>query len=299
MVKIITGVGAAVLDYLNLIEAYPQEEGSTHITQIIRQGGGACATAVVAAKRLGMYGQMIASVGDDEIGKEILDGLDNEGIDTTMIEVVPGGTSPHSEIMVNPETGTRTKFVCSSTLPPIEWNDDQIAVIKNSDILHVDGTRYDNAMAAIEIAKQNHILVSVDGRHMEKDLEKNRKMAEQADILIMSAPYSRMVSGTGTAEDGLAYFADRGPKVLISTQGTHGCLAWIDGHVEVFPGYSVKAVDSTGAGDVFNGAFIAAYMRGYDVRQAIRYATIAAALKCTQIGGRAGIPTDKEIVSYL
>ena len=299
MVKIITGVGAAVLDYLNLIEAYPQEEGSTHITQIIRQGGGACATAVVAAKRLGMYGQMIASVGDDEIGKEILDGLDNEGIDTTMIEVVPGGTSPHSEIMVNPETGTRTKFVCSSTLPPIEWNEDQIAVIKNSDILHVDGTRYDNAMAAIEIAKQNHILVSVDGRHMEKDLEKNRKMAEQADILIMSAPYSRMVSGTGTAEDGLAYFADRGPKVLISTQGTHGCLAWIDGHVEVFPGYSVKAVDSTGAGDVFNGAFIAAYMRGYDVRQAIRYATIAAALKCTQIGGRAGIPTDKEIVSYL
>ena len=299
MVKIITGVGAAVLDYLNLIEAYPQEEGSTHITQIIRQGGGACATAVVAAKRLGMYGQMIASVGDDEIGKEILDGLDNEGIDTTMIEVVPGGTSPHSEIMVNPETGTRTKFVCSNTLPPIEWNEDQIAVIKNSDILHVDGTRYDNAMAAIEIAKQNHIMVSVDGRHMEKDLEKNRKMAEQADILIMSAPYSRMVSGTGTAEDGLAYFADRGPKVLISTQGTHDCLAWIDGHVEVFPGYSVKAVDSTGAGDVFNGAFIAAYMRGYDVRQAIRYATIAAALKCTQIGGRAGIPTDKEIVSYL
>lgn len=299
MVKIITGVGAAVLDYLNLIEAYPQEEGSTHITQIIRQGGGACATAVVAAKRLGMYGQMIASVGDDEIGKEILDGLDNEGIDTTMIEVVPGGTSPHSEIMVNPETGTRTKFVCSNTLPPIEWNEDQIAVIKNSDILHVDGTRYDNAMAAIEIAKQNHIMVSVDGRHMEKDLEKNRKMAEQADILIMSAPYSRMVSGTGAAEDGLAYFADRGPKVLISTQGTHGCLAWIDGHVEVFPGYSVKAVDSTGAGDVFNGAFIAAYMRGYDVRQAIRYATIAAALKCTQIGGRAGIPTDKEIVSYL
>ncbi len=299
MVKIITGVGAAVLDYLNLIEAYPQEEGSTHITQIIRQGGGACATAVVAAKRLGMYGQMIASVGDDEIGREILDGLDNEGIDTTMIEVVPGGTSPHSEIMVNPETGTRTKFVCSSTLPPIEWNDDQAAVIKNSDILHVDGTRYDNAMAAIEIAKQNHIMVSVDGRHMEKDLNQSRKMAEQADILIMSAPYSRMVSGTGTAEDGLAYFAGRGPKVLISTQGTHGCLAWIDGHVEVFPGYSVKAVDSTGAGDVFNGAFIAAYMRGYDVRQAIRYATIAAALKCTQIGGRAGIPTDKEIVSYL
>ncbi len=299
MVKIITGVGAAVLDHLNLIEDYPMEDGSTHITQIISQGGGACATAVVAAKRLGMHGQMIASVGDDETGRMILDGLDMEGIDTTMIEVVSGGISPHSEIMVDPKTGTRTKFVCNNTLPPIEWNSDQIALLKNSDILHVDGTRYDNAMAAIEIAKQNHIPVSVDGCHMETDRELNRKMAEQADILIMNARYPKLVAKTETTEDALAYFASHGPKVVISTQGTKGCLAWIDGHVEVFPAYSVKAVDSTGAGDVFHGAFIAAYMRGFDVAKAIRYATIAAALKCTQVGGRAGIPTDREILSYL
>ena len=65
-----SGVGAAVLDHLNLIEDYPMEDGSTHITQIISQGGGACATAVVAAKRLGMHGQMISSVGDDETGRK-------------------------------------------------------------------------------------------------------------------------------------------------------------------------------------------------------------------------------------
>lgn len=299
MVKIITGVGAAVLDHLNLIESYPDEDGSTHITQIISQGGGACATAVVAAKRLGMHGQMIASVGDDETGKKILEGLDMEGIDTTMIEVVPGGISPHSEIMVNPQTGTRTKFVCSNTLPPIEWNQDQIDLIRNSDILHVDGTRYDNAMAAIEIAKQNNIPVSVDGCHMETDKALNRKMAEMADILIMNARYPKLVANTETTEDALAFFASHGPKVVISTQGTRGCLAWINDHVEVFPAYSVKAVDSTGAGDVFHGAFIAAYMQGYNVPQAVRYASIAAALKCTQVGGRAGIPTDREIVSYL
>ncbi len=297
--KIITGVGAAVLDHLNLIESYPAEDGSTHITRVISQGGGACATAVVAAKRLGMHGQMIASVGDDETGTQILDGLDMEGIDTTMIEVIAGGISPHSEIMVNPETGTRTKFVCSNTLPPIEWTNDQIALLKNSDILHVDGTRYDNAMAAIRIAKENGIPVSVDGCHMESDLGLNRKMAEQADILIMNARYPRLVANTETTEEALAYFASHGPRVVISTQGTRGCLAWIDGRAEVFPAYSVKAVDSTGAGDVFHGAFIAAYMKGYEIRQAVRYASIAAALKCTQVGGRAGIPSDSEIVSYL
>ncbi len=297
--KIITGVGAAVLDHLNLIEDYPREDGSTHITQIICQGGGACATAVVAAHRLGMHGQMIASVGDDETGKMILDGLDQEGIDTTMIEIIPEGISPHSEIMINPQTGTRTKFVCNNTLPPIEWNQDQIDQIRNSDLLHVDGTRYDNAMAAIRIAKQYGVPVSVDGCHMEEDKELNRKMAMEADILIMNARYPKIVANTATTEEALEFFAANGPKVVISTQGTKGCLAWIDGKVEVFPAYSVKAVDSTGAGDVFHGAFLASYMKDGDVRRAIRYASIAAALKCTQVGGRAGIPTDKEIVSYL
>jgi len=299
MKKIITGVGAAVLDHLNLIEDYPNEDGSTHITQIISQGGGACATAVVAAHRLGMHGQMISSIGDDETGRMILESLDSEGIDTTMMEIVAGGVSPHSEIMVNPESGTRTKFVCSNTLPPIEWNPDQIALLKNSDILHVDGTRYDNAMAAIELAKQFGIPVSVDGCHMEADREFNRKMAEKADILIMNARYPKLVAKTETTEQALEYFAAIGPKVVISTQGTRGCLAWIDGKLEEFPAYSVKAVDSTGAGDVFHGAFLAAYMQGKDVRFAIQYATIAAALKCTQVGGRAGIPSHQEILSYL
>ena len=297
--KIITGVGAAVLDHLNLIEDYPREDGSTHITQIICQGGGACATAIVAAHRLGMHGQMITTIGDDETGKMILDGLDQEGIDTTMVEIVPDGISPHSEIMVNPQTGTRTKFVCNNTLPPIAWTKDQIDQIRNSDLLHVDGTRYDNAMAAIKIAKQYGIPVSVDGCHMEEDRELNRSMALEADILIMNARYPKLVANTATTEEALAFFAANGPKVVISTQGTNGCLAWIDGKVEVFPAYSVKAVDSTGAGDVFHGAFLASYMNDGDVRRAIRYASIAAALKCTQVGGRAGIPTDKEIVSYL
>ena len=297
--KIITGVGAAVLDHINLIEAYPEEDGSTHITQVINQGGGACATAIVAAHRLGMHGQMISTVGDDETGEMILDSLDREGIDTTMMEVFPGGTSPHSEIMVNPDSGTRTKFVCSNSLPPLSWNEDQKALLRNSDILHVDGTRYDNAMAAIELAKQYGIPVSVDGCHMEEDRELNRKMASMADILIMNARYPRLVAGTETTEQALEYFAFQGPKVVISTQGLKGCLAWIDGKIETFPAYSVKAVDSTGAGDVFHGAFLAAYMRGMDVRRSIQYATIAAALKCTRVGGRAGIPSDEEILSYL
>ena len=134
---------------------------------------------------------------------------------------------------------------------------------------------------------------------MEADRELNRKMAEMSDILIMNARYPKLVANAETTEQALAYFASIGPKVVISTQGTRGCLAWIDGKVEVFPAYSVKAVDSTGAGDVFHGAFLASYIQYGDIRRSIQYATIAAALKCTQVGGRAGIPSHQEILSYL
>lgn len=295
----VTGVGSACIDHLNLVENYPKEDGSTHITACYTQGGGACATAIVAAVRLGLHGSMVTTVADDENGMAILEGLKAEKVDVSGMEVIPGGISPHSEIMVNPTRGTRTKFVCSSSLPPLSMNAKQKRLIANADCLHVDGTNYVNAMKAIEIAKENHVLVSVDGCHMEKDVEDNRKMAALSDILIMNARYPLLVSEKESIEEALTYFASIGPKVVISTQGVNGCLAYIDGKIESFPAYSVKAVDSTGAGDVFHGAFLAAYLEKKDIRYAIRYASIAAALKCTQVGGRSGIPGKEEIQSYL
>ena len=144
------------------------------------------------------------------------------------------------------------------------------------------------------------ILVSLDGASLKEPNEVNLELAKLADILIMNYRYPLRVTGKTDYEEALLEIASWGTaKIVAGTQGDKGCKAVIDGHIEYFPAYPVKAVDTTGAGDVFHGAFIAGYLDGMDIRTNFRFASAVAALKCTKLGGRAGIPTKEEAVRFM
>lgn len=296
---IIAGVGHNCLDHLCTVEEYPPEDGSTHITSISIQGGGAVATAMAAAARLGVSSAWVGCLGEDMPGREIRRLLEQDGVDTRYIRSVPGGRSSDSYVMVNPARSTRTKFPYPDDLPPIQWDGELTAAIQNARVLHLDGTRYENAVAAAKIAKSAGVTVSLDGCSMQKDNEKNIALASMADILIMNARYPLRVSGQGDYEKALLEIAKWGPKVVIGTLGAKGCLAVIDGGLKRFPAYPVKAVDTTGAGDVFHGAFLAGWVRGMDLEENIRFASAVSAVKCTRIGGRAGIPGYEDALAFL
>ena len=240
-----------------------------------------------------------AGVGDDEVGKLICEGFRAELVDLLRIGIIPGGRSSVSYVMVDPQKGTRTKFPYRDSLPAICWDKEKKQAIASAKVLHLDGTQYENALSAAKIAKENGILVSLDGCSMQKENEKNRALAAMSDILIMNARYPYRVAGTDNLEDALRYFGSLGPKTVISTAGSTGCAALLEGKIIRFPSFPVKAVDTTGAGDVFHGAFLARTLEGADTVECIRYASAASALKCTQIGGRAGIPTRAEVLHFL
>ena len=142
--------------------------------------------------------------------------------------------------------------------------------------------------------------VSLDGCSRQKDNTLNLSLARMADILIMNAVYPRAVSGCADSGAALKFFSELGPKkAVIMTLGGEGCLALIDGEVRHFGAYPVKAVDTTGAGDVFHGAFLARYLEGYSVPDCIRFASAASAMKCTVPGGRAGIPAKESLEAFL
>ena len=295
----VAAVGHSCLDYLCTVEQYPPEDGSTHITSMTCAGGGAAATAAVAAARLGVSAAVIGLLGDDATGGEIRSLLEQDGVDTRFIRTVPGGRSSVSYVMVDPRRGTRTKFPYPDGLPPIGWDAGQTEAIRHARALHLDGTRYDNALAAAAIAKKAGVLVSLDGCSMQKDNEKNRALAAMSDILIMNYRYPVMVSGIADYEKALLEMASWGPRVVIGTQGERGCLAVMDGAVRRFPAYPVRVADTTGAGDVFHGAFLAAWLQDMGLEGSIRFASAAAALKCEKIGGRAGIPTREVALAFL
>ena len=295
----IVGVGHNCLDYLCTVEAYPPEDGSTHITGMTCAGGGAAATAMAAAARLGVSAGMIDVVGRDGTGREICRLLESDGVDTRFIRAVPEGRSSVSYVMIDPAKGSRTKFPYPASLPPIGWDGEQVRALQSAQALHLDGTRYDDALQAAKLAKAAGVTVSLDGCSMQKDNGKNRVLASMSDILIMNYRYPVMVTGIDDYEAALLEMSRWGPQVVIGTQGARGCLAVIGGKVRRFPAYPVPVADTTGAGDVFHGAFLAGRLRGLDLEQNIRFAAAAAALKCEKLGGRAGIPSWEEAMAFL
>lgn len=289
----IVGIGHCCQDTICTVETYPPEDGSTHILRMDdSQGGGAVATALAAAAKLGAPCAMLGHVGDDAVGQRIVAGLSAFGVDVSAMEVIPGGRSSSSIVMVNPHNGSRTKFPYRDALPPLAFDEKQRALIARSAIVHLDGTQYENALGGARIAKEEGALVSLDGCSRQRDNEKNLRLAEMADILIMNAVYPFAVPGRQTREEALAFFAGLGRKTLVAmTEGKAGCWAWVNGRTIHIPALPVQAVDTTGAGDVFHGAFLARYLETNDSVTSLRFAAAVAAMKCQMPGGRSGIPT--------
>ena len=295
----VVGVGNVAYDNLCIIEDYPKEDSSTHILNIVNQGGGCVGSAMVCTSRLGESTSFIGNLGDDEAGRYIINDFIKEGVDISGITTIEGGRSSLGYVMIDPNKGTRTKFPYKDTLPDIEWTDDKVKQIQNAKILHIDGTQYNNCLEAALIAKEAGITISLDGCSKKEDNSLNVKLASLSDILIMNAAYPFYTSGLDNFEEAMYFFQDLGPKVIISTQGEKGCVALINGELKTFPAYKVNAIDTTGAGDAFHGAFVAATLKGYSLEEAIRYSSAVSACKCRQIGGRAGLPTHNEVLAFM
>ncbi len=295
------GIGHCCRDTLCTVEAYPPEDGSTHILSMDdSQGGGAVATAMAAAAKLGAPAAMMAHLGDDAAGESIIEGFRSFGVDTRYIRRIPGGRSSTSIVMVDPQKGTRTKFPYRDALPPLTFDEEQRRAIGSCRVLHLDGTRYENAVRAARIARDAGVTVSLDGCSRQKDNDLNIALAGLADILIMNAVYPFKVSGRDDIPGALRFFASLGPKKLVAmTMGKEGCWALIGGEAVHFPAFEVDAVDTTGAGDVFHGAFLARYLETDDLKDCIRFASAAAAMKCRAPGGRSGIPTREDLDAFL
>ena len=297
----IVGVGYSCVDCICMVEDFPLEDGSTHVTSRETQGGGAVATALVAASRLGSKCAFIGNLGNDVLADEIIKLFKNDNVFTGYLYKRQDCSTMESTIMVNPANGSRTKFPQRDYNPPIEWTSELKEVIRSSQILHLDGTHYENAVNAAKLAKEYGVLVSLDGCSMQKDNEKNRALAAMADILIMNSRYPLRVSGLDNYDDALLEMSGWGDKKVIGcTLGEKGSKFVIDGKVVDFPSFRPhKMVDTTGCGDVFHGAFLNAYVSGMTLDRCVRFASATASCKCAVPGGRAGIPDRKTVLGII
>jgi sulfofructose kinase len=265
-------VGYATLDTILAIPRHPDADDRVVASALEFAGGGAAATAAVTLVRLDVPVSFVGTVGDDDAGAFIREGLEREGVDVSELRVVPGAGSPRSTILV--EGANRTIISFPGTVPQPELRPRARELCRAAEWVHVDHAGY---TAAREL---EGVRLSIDGGNPVPDLDLRG--------VALYAPTEQALEDV--FPDARAAL-DAGADLVVVTRGGEGSYAVTKDAEPVFaPAFPVEVVSTLGAGDVFHGALLAAVVRGEPLDRCLAYANAVAGLSCRGLDGRVAIP---------
>lgn len=292
----VVGLGFTTLDHLGIVPHLPGLDEGQPMSAFSRQGGGPVAQALVTLARLGATVGFVGRVGDDEAGAIMRHDLLAEGVDVSRLQVESGATSAQCVILVDGPTGKRSICVHrgSATAVPPEGLD--VAYLCAGRFLHLDGSSPDAALVAARAARTAGVRTCLDAGGPGPRLA---ELVGLTDVLIAGERFAISVTEDGDYRAGAVRLLTMGPKTVVVTRGEHGAFTQTATTAFHTPAFRVPVVDTTGAGDVFHGAYLFGLLRRWDLPAVAEFASAAAALKCTELGGRAGIPRLDAVLSFL
>jgi sugar/nucleoside kinase (ribokinase family) len=296
----ILGLGCVAIDELLYVASYPAADSKAKVLRWERHCGGLTATALVAAARVGSRCAYAGILGNDPLSEWALDQLSREGIDVSSVRRIEDARPIHSVIIVDEATKSRNIFFYLEGFygAQADWPPEQL--IRSVRVLYVDHIGVAGMLRAAQIARQTGIPIVADFEG--QDDPGFAELLAIVDHLILSQELAQKVTSAPDARTAAkSLWTDRRSAVVV-TCGAEGC--WYVGaeqpnHCHHRAAYSVPAVDTTGCGDVFHGAYASALSRNLDLHARIQFASATAALKALCHGGQAGIPTRSAVEAFL
>ena len=291
-------IGLPVRDLTFAVESVPgrgQKFPSQRFAQII---GGNALNAAIGVSRLGGRASMTGPMGDkNETADQFLfDDLAKEGIDSAHLVHMPGLVTPISAVMIDP-SGERTIVTFRD---PELWKvklPDHDLLLQDCSAILVESRCAGFATELCIEARHRGIPVVVD---IDSTLSQREGLLTASSHLIFSDDALQSTAGITDNLKALQKMATLTSSFLAVTRGPKGTL-WLDeqGHPKETPAFPVHTVDTLGAGDIFHGAFALEFAGGKSVPEALRFASAAAALKCTRYGGAFACPQRAEVEQLL
>jgi sulfofructose kinase len=285
----VVGVGLNATDTVIRVREFPALGGKEKLLSSGMQAGGQVATALVTCRRLGLQARYIGKFGGDYAGRFQMASLRRERIDIRHTRVVRGAPNQLAYIIVDEKTGERTVFWDRDprlAVLPAEFTAEAICSAR---ALHLDGCDVEACCQAARWAKAAGIPVVADLDTVYKKVE---TLFPLIDYLIASANFLPAFTGDRDPFRVLEYMARefRIPAPGM-TLGRDGALVFARGRFHYSPGFVVETVDTTGAGDVFHGAFVYGLLAGWEMDRTLDFSNAMAGLNCTALGARGGIAT--------
>lgn len=293
----VAGLGCACLDFLGIVPHLPDRDDQVWMSDSTQQGGGMVSTALVTLSRLGVPTAFAGKIGNDMAGRVVREEFDLYGVDSAHLIMAPGAATPVSMILVDESTGQRTIMAGGSSVE-MSPSEVPVGVVASAKYLLLDTTTRQAALAAAGIARDAGVPVVLDADSLSRPQDIG-DLLRATDYLIASQVFAEALTGLTSPSEAVEALADYGSSVTVVTLGEAGSLTLAGGRSFHTPAFPVDVVDTTGAGDVYHGAFIFGLLQKWGLKMIAGFASAVAALSCTRLGGRQGIPTLDEAKSFL
>jgi sulfofructose kinase len=294
----ILGLGCVAVDDLLYVPSFPAANTKLRVLSWERQCGGLTGAALVTAARFGARCAFGGLLGLDELSHVIEENFLNEGVEVKFAPRAMDASVVHATVIVATETGTRNIFyringrLGADDLLPTE------SVIRSARVLFLDHYGMVGNLRAALIARGAGIPIVAD---FERDDDPRfQKLLGLVDHIVLPEDMAAKVTGKRSPQSAAETLWHKERQAVVITCGAGG--SWFVGTDQMLmhqPAFKVRAVDTTGCGDVFHGAYAAALAQGATLNECVRVASAAAALKATQPGGQRGIPTRSQVDEFL
>ncbi|MBU7594578.1 ribokinase [Metabacillus halosaccharovorans] len=256
--------------------------------------GGKGANQAVAAAKLGGDVTLLGCVGDDAFGSELKQHLQKQGVDTSHIQTISDTSSGVAAITLS--EGDNSIIVVPGAnhklTPALVQQHEQLIAIADIVLLQLE-IPLESVVKAAELANEHNVLVILNPAPMQ---ELPKKLILKSSYLTPNEhELKSLLSSTNLSQEETEALKAKS----IVTRGSKGIQLYQDGEEQLISGYQVNVVDSTGAGDTFNGALAFSLSSGLSLLEASRFANAAAALSVTKLGAQSGMPTKGEVESFL
>jgi sulfofructose kinase len=293
----VLGIGLNATDTLLLLPEFPPYAGKVPFDRELLSPGGQVATAIATCAKLGLRAKYVGTIGDDLRGQIQRESLEGSGVDISGLIVRKDCPNQTAYILIDERTGERTVLWHRADCLRLSPSDIREEDIVHARLLHIDGYDIETASYAASIARRHGIPVSLDVDTVYPGFE---VVLRNVDYLVAGSGWP--VKWTGEADPAAALAClqrEYGFAIAAMTLGGEGSLALKNGEWAYSPAFEITCTDTTGAGDVFHGAFCFALLEGMPIGAALEYSNAAAALNCTAIGARGHIPSRSEVKSLI
>jgi len=292
----VVGVGENSVDHVLRLPTLPSLADATklQVRSSSHEPGGQVVTTLCTCIAMGLRASYIGAFGSDEDGERLRRTLAARGLDLGDSVVRPA-PNRSAVILVDERNGDRVVMGHRDAALALTPEALPRSTLMHARAVHVDGVDEGASIAAARIAREAGAQVTCD---LESIGARTSELLRELTVPILAQGLPEAITGERDPERALRHLDAPHARLRCVTMGAHGALLLDGDRVYRAAPPRVDVVDTTGAGDVFRGAFIAALLHGDDPEHILRFATAAAALSCTKAGALGGVPT-REAVEEL